>query len=167
MMALSTWYVIVPLSFLSPMTGLLQALGTSWGVFRHYWIAAKTLITLPATALLLMHLQPIGRMEEAAAQALLSGRDLEDIRLKLAVNAGAALIALLVTTALSVFKPRGLTPYGRGTQPARPAAPAAQAQAMSGTVAMPRWMWILGAVGIIVALHIAGLHLAGRGLSGH
>jgi hypothetical protein len=38
---------------------------------------------------------------------------------------------------------------------------------MSGTVAMPRWMWILGAVGIIVALHIAGLHLAGRGLSGH
>jgi len=34
---LTTWFVIVPLAFASLLTGLVVALGTQWGLFRHYW----------------------------------------------------------------------------------------------------------------------------------
>jgi hypothetical protein len=35
------------------------------------------------------------------------------MRIQLVANAGAALLVLLVATTLSVFKPRGMTRYGR------------------------------------------------------
>jgi len=47
-MDLTAWCVIVPLSFASPLTGLVQSLGTEWGLFRHYWVLIKFLITIPA-----------------------------------------------------------------------------------------------------------------------
>ena len=34
-MGLTAWFVIFPLSITSLITGLIQALGTAWGVFRH------------------------------------------------------------------------------------------------------------------------------------
>src|SRR5258708_11390948 len=57
-MGLTGWFVIVPLSLASLLTGLGQALGTTWGLFRHYWVLAKLLITVVATILLLVHMQP-------------------------------------------------------------------------------------------------------------
>lgn len=36
-MDLTGWYVIVPLCLASLATGLVQALGTPWGLVRHYW----------------------------------------------------------------------------------------------------------------------------------
>lgn len=36
-MELYCWFVIVPLSLTSPLTGVVQSLGTTWGLFRHYW----------------------------------------------------------------------------------------------------------------------------------
>ena len=44
-MELITWFVIVPLAFVSLLTGLIESLGTPWGLFRHYWILAKLVIT--------------------------------------------------------------------------------------------------------------------------
>jgi hypothetical protein len=38
--------------------------------------------------------------------------DLRDMRVQLVVTAAAALVLLLVATALNVYKPKGLTPYG-------------------------------------------------------
>src|SRR3712207_6736343 len=32
------WYVIVPLTLASLLTGLVMSLGTKWGLFRHYWV---------------------------------------------------------------------------------------------------------------------------------
>jgi hypothetical protein len=110
-----TWLVIVPLSFASLLTGLSQSLGTEWGLFRHYWVVAKLGLNVIATFLLLLHTQPISRVAEAATTQALASGDLRDVRIRLIADAGAALMALLVTTALSVFKPRGLTPYGRRT----------------------------------------------------
>jgi hypothetical protein len=112
-MEVTAWFVIVPLSIASPVTGVVQSLGTSWGLFRHYWVLAKLLVTIPATVALLLHMRPIGRLAEAAAEAALSGNDLRGIRVQLVANAGAALAVLLLATTLSVYKPRGLTPYGR------------------------------------------------------
>ncbi len=111
-MDLMTTLVIVPLSFAATATGLLQSLGTSWGLFRHYWVIAKLVITIPSTIILLTHTHAIRSMALVAAEFPLTPGDLHELRLQLAVTAGAAIAALLVVTVLSVIKPRGLTPYG-------------------------------------------------------
>ncbi|HEU0079499.1 MAG TPA: hypothetical protein VFQ76_17715 [Longimicrobiaceae bacterium] len=108
----TTWLVIVPLSVAALLTGLVQSLGTPWGLFRHYWVLAKLVLTLVATLLLLLHTQPIGYVAGVAAETTLSGGDLRGLRIQLVADAGAALLVLLVATALSVYKPRGMTRYG-------------------------------------------------------
>ena len=43
----------------------------------------------------------------------MSSADLQQLRIQLIADAGAAMVALLVATTLSVYKPWGLTSYGR------------------------------------------------------
>src|SRR5258708_19779837 len=52
-MAMIARFVIVPLAFASLLTGLIQSLGTPWGLFRPYWVLVNLLLTPLATALLL------------------------------------------------------------------------------------------------------------------
>lgn len=111
-MELIAWCVIVPLSLASPLTGVIMSLGTAWGLFRHYWILIKFLITIPATILLLVHLQPIGHLARVVAETTLARGDLAGLRIQLVADAGAAVVALFVATVLSIYKPRGLTKYG-------------------------------------------------------
>lgn len=111
-MELTGWFVIVPLSLASLLTGLVQSLGTSWGLFRHYWVLIKLLITVLATILLLVHMQPVGHLARVVAETTLTGGEVAGLRVQLVADAGAALVALLVATALSVYKPQGMTPYG-------------------------------------------------------
>ncbi|WP_431217106.1 hypothetical protein ACQ86N_22710 [Puia sp. P3] len=118
-----TWWVIVPLAFAALLTGLLLSLGTKWGMFDHYWILAKLLINLVSIILLLLHTQAIDHMARAAANAAISKADLDGPGVKLVDVSIAALIALLVATALSVYKPRGLTRYGWRKQYNKPREP--------------------------------------------
>jgi hypothetical protein len=111
-MELTGWWVLVPLSFASLLTGLIQSLGTTWGLFRHYWVVIKLLMTIPATILLLVHMRPIGRLAGVAAETTVFGPELGGIRIQVLADAAAALLLLLVAVTLSVYKPRGLTPYG-------------------------------------------------------
>ena len=111
-MELTASFVIVPLSLASLITGLVQSLGTKWGLFRHYWIMAKLLINILCTVVLLLHMQPITVLAGVAAETTLSSADFRETRIQLVVNAGAALLALLVATTLAVYKPRGMTRYG-------------------------------------------------------
>jgi hypothetical protein len=111
-MEMTAWFIIVPLSLASPLTGIVMSLGTTWGLFRHYWVLIKLLITVFATIVLLLHMQPIGHLARVVAATTLSKGELAGLRIQLVANAGAALLALLVATALSVYKPRGMTPYG-------------------------------------------------------
>lgn len=106
-------FVIVPLAFASLLSGVVQSLGTPWGLFRQWWVVAKLVITLLCTLLLLLHMQPVGHLADVAAEASLAGDELRPMRIQLVANAGAALVALLVATGLSVYKPKGLTAYGR------------------------------------------------------
>src|SRR5438876_8078650 len=69
-------YVIVPLSFAPLLTGPILSLGTRWGLFRHYWIMVKLLITLLCTLLMLVHVHPISTLAGAAAEKSLSSTDL-------------------------------------------------------------------------------------------
>jgi len=111
-MELTAWFVIVPLSLASPLTGLVMSLGTTWGLFRHYWVLVKFLMTIFATIVLLLHLQPIGHLARVVAETTSIRGELGGLRIQLVANAGAAVLALLVATTLSVYKPRGMTPYG-------------------------------------------------------
>src|SRR4030095_1684301 len=108
-MHLTTWFVIVPFSFASFLTGLVESLGTPWGLFRHYWVVTKLVLTVLATSILLLATQPIDRIAEVAAQSALSNADLRQLRLQLIGDASAALFVLLMTTTLSVYKPWGMT----------------------------------------------------------
>jgi hypothetical protein len=109
-MDLTARFVILPLSFAPLLTGPILSLGTPWGLFRHYWILAKLVITILSTIILLIHMQPISHLSVMAADGTLSGTD--PLRIQMVAASGAAVVALLVTTALAVYKPRGMTPYG-------------------------------------------------------
>jgi hypothetical protein len=111
-MELTAWSVIVPLAFASLLTGIVQSLGTSWGLFRHYWVLVKLLLTVFATIVLLMKMQLIDYVASTAAQTTLSSGDLRPARIELIVHATGGLLVLLVPVALSLYKPRGVTPYG-------------------------------------------------------
>lgn len=112
-MDLSAWNVIIPLSLASLFTGIVQSLGTPWGLIRHYWVLFKLLITVVATAVLLLQIAPIGFVASEAAATTLASSDLREARISLIVHAAGGMAVLLVATGLSVFKPRGLTPFGQ------------------------------------------------------
>jgi hypothetical protein len=116
-MELTGWFVIVPLSLASLLTGLIQSLGTKWGLFRHYWVLAKLLITIFATIVLLMFMQDFSYLASVAAWPTLSSAALSELRSPEPVgHAGVGLLLLLVAATLSVYKPRGITRYGQRKQ---------------------------------------------------
>jgi len=116
MLDLLGWFLIVPLSLASLLTGLVQGVGTRWGLLQHYWVLIKLLMTALATLVLLLHMDPISSLSRLARQTSFAPLDFHALRVQVAVDAGAALLVLLVATVLSVFKPRGLTRYGRRRQ---------------------------------------------------
>jgi hypothetical protein len=112
-MELTARFVIVPLSFVSLLTGVIQSLGTKWGLFRHYWVIAKLLINVFANIVLLIYMPTLSYLAAVAKDSTLTSGDLGGLRnLSPVLHAGAALLLLLVATALGVYKPRGLTRYG-------------------------------------------------------
>jgi hypothetical protein len=124
-MELVTSWVVVPMCLASLLTGLVQSLVSPWGLFRHYWVVVKLLLTILSTVVLLVHTKPIGVLARMAAGAEGSGADLAGLRFQLVVASGAALFVLLAATVLSIYKPRGLTPYGWRKQHGKVALPGA------------------------------------------
>ena len=106
----AAWLVLVPLAFASLLTGLVQSLGTGWGLFRHYWVLFKLLINVFATAVLLAYMETFRAMAAVAADP---SADLGEVRsASPLVHAALALLLLVVATTLAVYKPRGMTRYG-------------------------------------------------------
>src|SRR3954468_13424422 len=117
-MGIIAWSVIVPLAFATLVVGVLSSMGTPWGLFRYYWIIAKLALTVPATALLMLHMRIVDVIATAAAKGPLAP-ELNGLQIQVAAYAGPAVLVLLLATALSVYKPRGVTRYGwRMQQPA-------------------------------------------------
>lgn len=106
-----TRLAIIPLCIAALVTGLFQSLGTAWGLFRNYWVIAKLLLTLGGAGLLFLHTPVVREMADAARQPVLLAT-LGPLRVQLVGDAIAAVVLLLVTIGLSVYKPRGATPYG-------------------------------------------------------
>jgi hypothetical protein len=105
-----TWFALVPLAFASLLTGLIMSLGTPWGLFRHYWILTKLLLTVLATLVLLSYTQTVSFLAGVAADPSADlGRLVGGSQF---LHPGVGLLVLLVIVTLSVYKPRGMTPYG-------------------------------------------------------
>lgn len=118
-MELTARFVIVPLALASLLTGLIQSLGTPWGLLRHYWVLVKLLLTTFATIVLLEKVPLIESAARRAAEAKLSDAGLRAAGMPLAIHAAGGLLVLLVITTLSVYKPWGPTLYGRHRQEER------------------------------------------------
>jgi hypothetical protein len=86
-MEITGWYAIVPLAVASMLTGLVMALGTRWGLFRHYWVIISFVLTVLSILVLALHMPDVSSLA-ATAQTL---------------------VAIQV---LNIYKPPGLTRYG-------------------------------------------------------
>jgi hypothetical protein len=101
------WYVIVPLALASLLTGLVMALGTKWGLFRHYWVLISFVLTVFATMVLLLHMPTVSSMAEIAQEA--EGARLEALGGDFG-HPGIGLVILLVVQVLNLYKPTGPDP---------------------------------------------------------
>jgi hypothetical protein len=137
-MGLTAWVVIMPLSIATLVTGLTQAIGSAWGVARHYWVFFKLVITAIATAVLLLKLGPISVLADAASTAAFSSGDLLGLRRSLALHAAGGVLILLGAAALGVYKPAGL--IGN---------------------ALPTWVKVFGGLIFILMMLVAMMLLAG------
>lgn len=106
----AAWSVLLPLAFASLVTGIVQGLGTTWGLFQHYWVLFKLVITVFATLILLAYMETFRVMANVAGDP---HTELDVVRNPSPVlHSVLALLVLLVATVLAIYKPRGLTPYG-------------------------------------------------------
>lgn len=105
------WYVIVPFAVASLLTGLISALGSAWGLVRHHWVLLKLALNVFATVVLLLYTQTVGHLADIAGD---SAADLSLLRSPTFVlHSGGALVLLVVALVLAVYKPRGVTRFGR------------------------------------------------------
>lgn len=173
-MDLIGWFVVVPCSLVTLVIGIIQSLGTKWGLFRHYWVLIKFLLTVGATALLLLHMRTTSRMASAAMQMSFPDPEFRPLQIQLVFDAGAALLVLLAATILSVYKPWGLTGYGQRKQRERSKIPQsgnltfdANKKAEGEPATGFAWgFYVLIGLGGLVLLFLI-LHLAGGGLGQH
>jgi hypothetical protein len=144
-MGMTAWYVILPLGAAALVSGLVQALGSAWGLLRHYWVVAKLLLTVLAFAVLLLKLPAIAYLGSAVTEGNIVSADLVGLRRSLLSHAAGGLLVLLAATTLAVYKPQGHTAY-----------------------AMPRWARTfaiaLTALAIVVVIMLAG---GGHGPGAH
>lgn len=105
-------FVIVPSAILALLTGVLQSLGTPWGLVRHYWVLFKLLIIVTATFMLLVKSGQISAMASIAGKTSLTAADLRELRLSISLHAMGGLAVLLWALGLGMVKPKGLTRFG-------------------------------------------------------
>jgi hypothetical protein len=108
-MELVGWYVIVPLALASLTTGVVIALGSKWGLFRHYWVVISLALTLFSTIVLLLHMGTVSAITDIAREA--EGAELETLGGDIG-HPGLGLVVLIVIQVLNLYKPQGLTRYG-------------------------------------------------------
>jgi hypothetical protein len=170
LMAPAAWFVLVPLAHASLLSGIVLSLGTTWGLFRYYWVVLKLGITAFATVILLIYMGTFRQMAGVAADPVV---DLEVVRnASPIVHAIVALVLLVSATVLGVYKPFGTTAYGaRKLQEQRSVsalipASAGTARALDAD-STPAWIYVVGAVALALALLVVILHLTGANPTHH
>ncbi|QOV38554.1 DUF2269 domain-containing protein [Streptomyces ferrugineus] len=102
-------WLLLPVAFLTLVSGLVLSLGTQWGLARHRWVYVKFWLTLATTAATAFALRPgLGTTVSAVA----AGEPLPDPG-DLMMGPIVSLSAYVFMTVISVLKPWGLTRRGR------------------------------------------------------
>lgn len=165
LMAPAAWFVLVPLAHASLISGIALSLGTAFGLFRHYWVVAKLVITAFSTVILLVYMNTFRQMAQVAADPVV---DLSGVRnASPLVHAILAVFLLLTATALAVYKPFGMTPYGRRRRDEqRKSVPMSSLDAPmatpGGTRQSPRaWFYLAAVIAIGTILLFVLLHFSG------
>ena len=157
-MEISAWFVIVPLCLSSLFTGVVQAVCTKWGLFKHYWIIVKLFLTVASTILLLLHMQPISYLAGVAKEASFSSSQHAEQIINLITKAGAAIFVLIAITTISIYKPWGKIKYTSSNNN--------QTIMVQDTSKKP-WTFYLLVVVICLVLIIIFKHLFSSGMYGH
>ena len=104
-------YVIVPLALATVVTGIIQGLGTKWGLVRYWWVLISLVLTIFAVVVLLSQTEHIRLTAESAARGgAVTGE--HDGRGNTLLHSIGGMVVLIVITVLNVYKPPGLTVYG-------------------------------------------------------
>lgn len=154
-MGMIGWYVIVPLCLASLATGLIQSLGTQWGLFRHYWVSTKFILTVVSALILFGFTRTLGDIGVLAADATLPVDELRKLSQSPVLHSGGGLLVLLVNTILSVYKPWGRTRYGLRKQGERNKESSFNRNSSAGK----HWWFyllfgIIGLLALFVVLHL-------------
>lgn len=170
-MYLIGWGVIVPLSVAALLTGIVQSLGTPWGLFRYTWVVTKLVLTIGATLLLLLH-QFIA--VSAAARRVVTALpgampQVGRWSVQLVSDAGAAILVLGAITLIAYYKPWGLTSYGRrkrsgerGLGDGSASAREAESDPLPTGVKVFLVLSAIAVVVMIVLKHLGGHHVRGN-----
>jgi len=138
---------LLPLSMGALVSGVVQSLGTRWGLFRHYWVVVKLVLTSLAVVGLFVHqttaITEAARLATDAAAPVLASGPLKELGVQILADSALALSVLLAITLIAVYKPWGLV--GQVTR---------------------RLRILLAAVTALVVAFIA-LHLSGHSPHGH
>ena len=147
------WTVLVPLSLAALATGLVQGLGTDWGLFRYWWVATKLMLTVAATLVLVRYMSTVSGLLPTTDWSTVDGAA-SRLRIQPLVHAGGGLLVLVVTTALSVFKPWGRTPHGR--RHAFRVSPDSAMPTVPSTWRNYLWLGLIALFLLLLAMHLAG-----------
>jgi hypothetical protein len=151
-MEVVAWFVIVPFCLASLITGLIQALATQWGLFKHWWILVKLILTVIATLILMLHMQPISYLADVATQQVIARDELRNLRIRIIADAAAAILVLIAITTVSVYKPWGKIQFG------------VSLPAFKGTTTKPMGKYLIIGFAIAIAIFIT-LHLMKGGMN--
>jgi len=104
--------VVLPLLFAAVTSGIIQSLGTRWGLIRHYWVIAKLTLSALAIVVFLLQFDVIAYLEVWARQSDLRSAAVRSLQWRPVIHSALGLLVMLVPVALSIYKPAGLTPFG-------------------------------------------------------
>ena len=150
--------VIIPFCFASLTTGLIQSLVSPWGLFRHYWVLSKLLLNLLATLLLIVHQYSAVAVAARHVLTVSAGAlpSVGRLATQLVFDSSMAALTLLAATALAIYKPKGLTAYGRRRLPGRDHSP--DRTEAGSSIGFRLLLGTIGAVlGVLVMVHLTGL----------
>lgn len=153
-MVLIANFIVVPMAFVSLLTGIALSLGSRWGLFRHYWILFKLVLTVIALFMLVAYTQALGQMAAIAVQRTLSSNDISILKDPIhLLHSSGGLFVVLLATVMSVYKPKGMTKYGWRKQQEVKKKPD------SIPYSIPRWVKLIGVAVIVLILIIVILFI--------
>jgi uncharacterized membrane protein len=101
--------LLLPVAFLTLLSGLVLSLGTAWALARHRWVWTKFWLTLVTTTVTVFALRP---GVNSAVTAVAAGGPLPDAG-DVVFGPVVSLSAYVFMTVISILKPWGLTRRGR------------------------------------------------------